>query len=109
MERQLDGNELILKVLDQTYIEQIMNLQEEIVSTIGNLELFAVSEQEEFEEAIREKGCILGYVTKENRLIAMGAYLAFGYDERNYGYDIDLEGRTLLEVGQIEATVVAPE
>ena len=78
-------NDLVLKVLDKSYIKQIMNLQSEIVKHIGNPELFAVSKQEEFEEAIEEKGCILGYVTADHQLIAMGSYLNFGYDERNYG------------------------
>lgn len=109
MNKHKDKNEFILKTLDQTYINQIMRLQSSIIDSIGNLELFAVSEQEEFEEAIKDKGCILGCVTKDNELIAMGMYVVFGYDARNYGYDIDLEGEDLLQVGQIEATVVAPE
>ena len=107
MKSHLSENDLVLKVLDKSYIKQIMNLQSEIVKHIGDPELFAVSKQEEFEEAIEEKGCILGYVTADHQLIAMGAYLNFGYDERNYGYDIDLTAEALLKVGQIEATVVA--
>ncbi len=58
MNKHKDKNEFILKTLDQTYINQIMRLQSSIIDSIGNLELFAVSEQEEFEEAIKDKGCI---------------------------------------------------
>ncbi len=107
MKARLNENDLVLKVLDKSYIEQIMSLQHEIMMNIGNPELLAVSDQEEFEEAIQEKGCIMGYVTEDNQLVAMGTYLNFGYDKRNYGYDIDLTGEALLEVGQIEATVVS--
>ena len=54
-----------------------------------------------------DKVDILGCVTVEdNNLVAMGVYAKLGYQKSNYGYDIELEGKELLKVGQIESTVV---
>lgn len=107
MKAHFDENDLVLKVLDKSYIQQMMSLQHEVIMNIGNPELFVPSSEEEFEEAIQGKGCIMGYTTKKGELVAMGVYMSYGYDTHNYGYDIDLTGEALLEVGQIEATIVA--
>ena len=45
----------------------------------------------------------------DDEIIAMGVYAKKGYDKGNYGYDIELKGEELLNVGQIESTVVREE
>lgn len=98
-----------LKELGLSYIDKIMELQEIIMNGLENKEIYADTEREEFEEYIKENGKIIGYVTSDDELIAMGVYAKKGYDKSNYGYDIDLKGEEILKVGQIESTVVREE
>ena len=95
-----------MQELDLAYIEKIMNLQENILNGIENKEIYAASTAEEFEEVILSKGKIIGCVTEEDNLIAMGVYVENGYDNHNYGYDLEMHGEELLKVCQIESTVV---
>ena len=67
------------------------------------------SKQEEFEEYINCNGKIIGCLTNEDELIAMGVYAKKGYDESNYAYDIGLNGEEVLKVAQIESTIVKSE
>ena len=97
-----------LKLLDLSYIDKIMKLQNEIYEGLENREFFVRSSREEFETAIRENGTILGCLSLEDdELIAIGVYIEYGYNEHNYGYDIKIQGEELLKVGQIEATIVS--
>ncbi|MEN8078340.1 GNAT family N-acetyltransferase [Clostridioides difficile] len=95
-----------LKELEISYLDKIMELQKIIIDGLENKELYADTDREEFEEYIKENGKIIGYVTNDDELIAMGVYAQKGYDESNYAYDIDLEGEEVLKVAQIESTVV---
>lgn len=106
-----DGTEVEakLKELDLSYLDKIMDLQKIIIDGLENKELYADTEREEFEEYIKENGKIIGYVTEEDELIAMGVYAKKGYDKSNYGYDIGLEDKEILKVAQIESTVVKEE
>ncbi len=105
-----DGVEKIgeFKWLNLSYLDDIVNLNENILEGIGNKEIYAKTKREEFEEYLKEKGKIVGCIV-DNNLIAMGSYVALNYDKRNYGYDLDLRGDSLLDVCQIEATVVSKE
>lgn len=98
-----------LKVLNISYLDKIMELQKIIIDGLENKELYADTEREEFEEYIKKNGKILGCVTEDDELIAMGVYAKRGYDKSNYGYDIGLENEELLKIGQIESTVVKEE
>ena len=98
-----------LKVLNISYLDKIMELQKIIIDGLENKELYADTEREEFEEYIKKNGKILGCVTEDDELIAMGVYAKKGYDKSNYGYDIGLENEELLKIGQIESTVVKDE
>lgn len=98
-----------LRNLDETYIDKIMELQNVILDGLEDKRLYASTEKEEFIEYMNSFGKIIGYVTEDNNLIAMGVYARKGYNKGNYGYDIDLEGEALLKVGQIESTVVREE
>ena len=95
-----------LKELKISYLDKIMELQKIIIDGLENKELYADTERKEFEEYIKENGKIIGYVTNDNELIAMGVYAQKGYDKSNYAYDIDLKGEEVLKVAQIESTVV---
>ena len=95
-----------LKELTISYLDKIMELQKIIIDGLENKELYADTEREEFEEYIKKNGKILGCVTEDDELIAMGVYAKKGYDKSNYGYDIGLDNEELLKVGQIESTVV---
>lgn len=109
--RRKDGVEVEvrLKELDMSYLDKIMKLQKIIIDGLENKELYADTEREEFAEYIKGNGKIIGYVTMDNELIAMGVYAKKGYHESNYGYDIGLNGEDVLKVGQIESTVVKSE
>lgn len=98
-----------LKNLDLTYIEKIMELQDIILEGLEDKRLYAATDRKEFIEYINSFGRIVGYVTENDTLVAMGVYAKKGYVSGNYGYDIDLEGEDLLSVGQIESTVVRDE
>ena len=102
--------EVELKLLDLTYIDKIMEIQQKIYDGLENKGFYSCSEKEEFVDTINGKGKILGCVSLEsNELIAMGVYIEYGYEDHNYGYDIEIKGEELLSVGQIESTVVLEE
>ena len=98
-----------LKNLDVNYIDKIMELQTVILEGLDDKRLYAATDREEFINYMNSFGKIVGYVTEDDDLIAMGVYAQKGYNKGNYGYDIDLEGEDLLKVGQIESTVVREE
>lgn len=107
-----DGNnvEVELKLLDLTYVDKIMEIQQKIYDGLENKDFYSCSDKEEFVETINGKGKILGCVSLENNeLIAMGVYIEYGYEDHNYGYDIDIKDEELLRVAQIESTVVLDE
>lgn len=104
-----DGNnvEAEFKILDTTYVDKIMELQHKIYNGLENKEFYSCSDREEFENATKGNGKILGCISLEDdELIAMGVYIEYGYEDHNYGYDLNLTGEELLKVGQIESTVV---
>ena len=98
-----------MKILNSSYIEKIMRLQDEIVEGLEDKQLYASTEKDEFMKYIDSEGIILGVTTEEDELIAMGVYVAKGYDKKNYGYDLGIIDEELLKVGQIESTVVKNE
>ena len=109
--KRTDNNiiEVNMKILNSSYIEKIMRLQDEIVEGLEDKQLYASTEKDEFMKYIDCEGIILGVTTEEDELIAMGVYVAKGYDKKNYGYDLGIIDEELLKVGQIESTVVKEE
>ena len=101
--------EIKLRELKLSDINKIIKLQELIINGLENKELYADSKQEEFEEYINCNGKIIGCLTNEDELIAIGVYAKKGYDESNYAYDIGLNGEEVLKVAQIESTIVKSE
>ncbi|MBE6054460.1 MAG: GNAT family N-acetyltransferase [Clostridium sartagoforme] len=94
------------RILDLSYIDEIMNLQETIINGLEDKQLYAPTEKEEFINYIKSGGKIIGYLDEKDDLIAMAVYVKKGYGKGNYGYDLDLEGEALLNVAQVESTVV---
>lgn len=96
-----------LKILDISYIDKIIKLEREIYSGLENKEFYSCSSREEYEEKLNGDGAIVGCVNLENdELVAIGAYVEYGYREHNYGYDFGIDGKELLKVAQIESTIV---
>ena len=87
-------------------IDNILLLQEEIFNGLSDKELYADSGKESFIKCIKETGRIIGCFNSNEELIAMGVYEAFGFEDENYGYDLNIRGDELLKVCQIESTVV---
>lgn len=96
-----------LKILDLSYLDEIMKLQDNIYKGLEDKGFYFCSTREEFQETIDKNGKILGCVSlDDNQLIALGVYIEYGFEEHNYGYDIDIQGDELLKVGQLESTLV---
>lgn len=95
-----------LKPLDLSYLDQMLNLQQEIFDGLSNKELLGLSDYDEFKNCICHNGTAIGVVTAQNELIALGLYIEKGYDESNYAYDLNMTGDDVLRVGQIECTLV---
>ena len=97
-----------LKLLDLSYMSKIMELERSIYDGLEDKSFYSCSDKEDFENAIKGKGKIIGCVSlNDNELIAMGVYIEYGYEDHNYGYDINIQYEELLKVGQIESTVVS--
>lgn len=95
--------------LNLSHIDKIMALQEEVVNALDNKDLYFPSEKKEFEDIIKHTGKIIGCINLDNNeLIAIGVYCNYKFNEHNYGYDIGLKDEELLNVGQIESTIVKP-
>lgn len=94
------------KILDLNNIDEIIELQEIIINGLEDKQLYAPTEREEFINYFKNGGKIIGYVDEEDTLIAMAVYVKKGYEKGNYGYDLGLEGDLLLNVAQVESTVV---
>lgn len=105
-----NGNKvpLHLKILTLSDLDQLLQLQQLIISDLPDQSWYASTERSEFEEYIQSTGKIIGLFTSDNQLVAMGIYVKNGTGSHNYGYDLDLVGDALLSVGQIESTVVHP-
>lgn len=102
------GNEIYgqFKRLDIKYIDKIIKLEEEIVQSLVDMNFYATTDRDEYIECIKRDAYILGVVTIYDELIAMGVYIKYGYSKHNYGYDLEIQGEELLNVGQIQSTVV---
>lgn len=103
-----NGEKLILTKLTLRDIEDIIKLQDKVSHALLNKETYVCSSKEEFEKVIQNNG-LLGYKTEDQKLVALGAYMSYGYDLHNYGYDLEFNEDKLLTVGQIESTIVDPE
>lgn len=94
------------KILDSNYIDEIIRLQDIIIDGLEDKQLYAPTERDEFIHYLKSGGKIIGYLDEKDDLIAMAVYVKKGYEKGNYGYDLDLEGEVLLNVAQVESTVV---
>lgn len=97
------------KALESDYIDKIMELQESVYNGLEDKDLFVKSDKSSFLECIEGKGRIIGCLTEEDELIAIGVYIRYGMDKENYGYDLNISEKELLKVAQIECTIVKEE
>lgn len=95
-----------LKILDEKYIDKIMNLQNNISKGLLHKDWYSPTKREEFILQLTNIGQIVGCVLEDDTLIAIGVYVKWKYEDHNYGYDLGISGEDLLKVGQIEATLV---
>jgi len=93
--------------LNLSYIDKIMDLQKNIYEGLEDKDFYSCSEKEEFEETINNKGKVVGCISSyDDELIAIAVYIEYGYEDHNYGYDINIKSEELLKVGQVESTLV---
>lgn len=107
-----DGSniEAEIKILDLSYIDKIMELQDNIYKDLENKDFYSCSDKEDFIQTINGKGKIIGCISlKDNELISVGVYIEYGYENHNYGYDIEIQGDELLKVGQLESMLVSKD
>ena len=100
--------QVILKTLNENYLDKIIDLQNKIYEYLDKKELFAKSEKSEFNDCLSNDGCILGLVTKSDELIAFGALVIPKERTFNLGYDLNLDSKLLNKIAHIESTVVHP-
>ncbi len=96
----------ILKELDKTFIDDIMIMQDEIYSKLEDKDYYVQSTRDEFLFLLNGGGRVIGCLTEENELVAIGSYIKYGLDVQNYGYDLNVSGEDLYRVSQIESTIV---
>ena len=110
--RRADGQTKLayFKKLTLEDIDEVLALQDEVVRGLERREFYCDMNKEEFSKSINDfGGTMVGCVTEDNVIVAIGLYVSFQYDEENYGYDLGLSGEELLKVGQVEATIVKQE
>lgn len=93
--------------LNTSHIDEVLDLQEEIMTALVDKTLFSPSDREEYLSNLGNDGVVLGVVLEENNeLIAYGVFCKPGNVESNYGNDIGLSEDELEKVGHIESTIV---
>ena len=97
------------KELDISYIDKIMNLQSKIYDLLDKKNFYFNTSREEFINIINKIGKVIGCITEDDQLIAIGVYAAYGLNEENYGYDLDFSKEDILKTINFESTIVLPE
>lgn len=108
--RENDINEVgNIRFIKKEELEKIIELQTKVMEWLSDKDLYSPPKEEEYYNLLNgenKRGKLIGCFNEEGSLIAMGSYCYHGKDGHNYGYDIEIEGDELLEIAQIEATVV---
>lgn len=97
----------IIKVLEKTYIEQILNFQEYIYDTIERKETYEKITKEEFIDVYNRKGIIIGTIIGE-KIAGIVCFLPVGDRFDNLGKDIELPEDELNKVIHLETALVDP-
>lgn len=96
--------------INKDFLNEILSLQEEVISSIDNKDTYFPSTKEDLLSYLNSHSYFLGIINlKNNKLIAFGSYLNKGLNEDNYGYDLNFERENLLKTGQIDTTIVHPD
>lgn len=96
-----------LMFLDESYLIEMMNLQEIIVHDLGDPELFHSDSIHFMRDHICKRGRIIGVIS-EKRLIAYRILAFPGNDPDNLGIDLKLPKKELNKVAHLESFVVHP-
>ena len=108
--KRTDNNiiEVNMKILNSSYIEKIMRLQDEIVEGLEDKQLYASTEKDEFMKYIDSEGIILGVTTEEDELIAVR--LTDGEDNvvlvTKKGMSITFDEKDVRPIGRIAQGVI---
>lgn len=96
-----------LRMLFPSDIDAIMHLQQQVYEGLEDKEIYLISSRQEIlSELLLHPGHLLGVVTEEDGLIALGIYKTAGQSEHNYGRDYGLTGAILDEIGHVDTTIV---
>lgn len=100
----------ILIVIDKDFLNEILTLQEKVILSIENKEIYFSSTKEDLLNQFNSDSYFLGIKNLENNeLIAFGSYLNKGLNKDNYAYDLDFDKNKILRTGQIDTTIVHPD
>lgn len=95
-----------LKTLDISYIEKILSLQNSMYNSLSDKQIFVKTSDEELVDYLNGKASVMGIVTENDDLAAVGIYIEAGINRDNYGCDLGLSGSEVLNVGQIDTVIV---
>lgn len=112
LELKSNNDEIIrtyFKELDITYIDKIMSLQSEIYNFLDKKNFYYNTPKEEFINIINNIGKVIGCISEDDELIAIGVYAAYKLNEENYGYDFDFNEEDILQTANLESTIVLPK
>jgi RimJ/RimL family protein N-acetyltransferase len=98
-----------MKFLNESYLEQVLNLQEMIVQNLPSPDLLQPFAPDFMRQHVRNKGRIIG-VFADNELIAFRALYFPDMDDHewNLGFDIGLQGSELAKVANLQMVCVNP-
>ena len=74
------------KKLDSTYIDKIMEFQEEILEGLEDKQLYAPTDREDFYKYYKRISSIIGCFTEKEEFIAMAVYIKNDYDEETINF-----------------------
>lgn len=94
-------------LLEENNIEEILNFQHEVLSTLENSEVCVYLSEFEVREILNGLGIMVG-IYVNNTLAAYGTSLFPGEREDNLGRDINLTDEELMKVAHLESVAVHP-
>ena len=98
-----------MKFLDESYLEQVLDLQKMIVQNLPSPDLLQPFPPDFMRQHVRSKGRIIG-VLADQGLIAFRAFYFPDVDDHewNLGFDIGLQGSELTKVANLQMVCVNP-
>lgn len=97
-----------IRFLDETYLNEIIYLQETIIHNLPDKEIFRQHSINYIRDHFNKENSVIGIVT-EDGLIAYNILYFPGIDGDNFGADIKLSKEELNKVAHIETVAVHPD